>query len=192
MIRGKKTSILLATIMSLSILAGCSKASPAATQAPKTEPAKTEAPKATEPAKTEPAKTEAPKATEPAKTSTYKDGTYKVEFDKFDANGWKGQLELTVKTDKITAVKFDYVNKDGKLKSADAAYKAAMEPKTKTYPAKFIPELQQKLIDKQDVAAVDAVAGATGSTNEFKTLAKYALDEMAKKGVTTPAVIPAK
>lgn len=182
MIKGKKTSILLATIFSLAILAGCSKTSPATTTAPKTtEPAKTEAPKATEPAKTE-----APKAT------TYKDGSYKVEFDKFDANGWKGQLELTVKADKITAVVFDYVNKDGKKKSVDEAYKAAMEPKTKTYPGKFIPELTKSLLDKQAVASVDTITGATTSTNEFKTLAKYALDDMAKKGTTTPAVIPAK
>jgi major membrane immunogen (membrane-anchored lipoprotein) len=185
MIRGKKTSILLATIFSLAVLAGCSKA-PAPAAAPKTEPAKTEAPK------TEAPKTEAPKAAEPAKATTYKDGSYKVEFDKFDTNGWKGQLELAVKADKITEVKFDYVNKDGKLKSADEAYRKLMEPKSKTYPAKFIPELTKSLLDKQQVASVDTVAGATTSTNEFKTLAKYALDEMAKKGTTAPAVIPAK
>jgi major membrane immunogen (membrane-anchored lipoprotein) len=185
MIRGKKTSILMATILTLAIFAGCSKTSPAPAAAPTTAP-KTEAPK------TEAPKTEAPKATEPAKASTYKDGSYKVEFDKFDANGWKGQLELTVKADKITEVKFDYVNKEGKLKSTDAAYKAAMEPKTKTYPGKFIPELTKALVEKQQVASVDAIAGATTSTNEFKTLAKYALDDMAKKGTTTPAVIAAK
>jgi major membrane immunogen (membrane-anchored lipoprotein) len=180
MIRGKKTSILLATIFSLAILAGCSKA-PAPAAAPKAEAPKTEAPK-----------TEAPKAAEPAKATTYKDGSYKVEFDKFDANGWKGQLELTVKADKITAVVYDSVNKDGKKKTADEGYKAAMEPKSKTYPAKYSAELTKSLLDKQQVASVDTVAGATSSSNEFKTLAKYALDEMAKKGVTTPAVIPAK
>lgn len=180
MIRNKKISIVMATILSLVIFAGCTKTSPAPTAAPKAEAPKTEAPK-----------TETPKTETPA-ASTYKDGSYKVEFDKFDTIGWKGQLELTVKADKITDVKFDYVNKDGKLKTADEAYKTAMEPKTKTYPAKFIPELTKKLIEKQQVASVDAVAGATSSSNEFKTLAKYALDEMAKKGVTTPAVIPAK
>jgi major membrane immunogen (membrane-anchored lipoprotein) len=169
----KVLAVILTLIMSIGLLSSCGKK------------AETETPATTAPATTAPATTTAAATTE----SVYKDGIYKVAFDNFDKNGWKGQVELEIKGDKITNVVFDYVNKDGKLKTQDEAYKKAMEPVTKTYPAKFIPELQQSLLDKQDIAAVDAVAGATGSSNNFKALAGAALD-MAKTGDTAPKTIP--
>lgn len=122
--------------------------------------------------------------------SSLKDGVYKVAFDNFDSHDWKAQVELEIKDSKIANVKFDYVNKEGKLKSQDAEYKKSMESKSGTYPEKYIKELQDQLIQKQDIAAVDAVTGATSSSNNFKELVKYALDEMAKKGVTGEKTIP--
>jgi major membrane immunogen (membrane-anchored lipoprotein) len=65
-----------------------------------------------------------------------------------------------------------------------------MEPVSKTYPGKYIPELQQSLLDKQDISSIDAIAGATTSSNDFKALVGFALDEMAKKGDTAPKTIP--
>lgn len=119
----------------------------------------------------------------------YQDGVYKVAFDNFDAHGWKGQIELEIKDHKISNITFDYVNKDGKLKTQDEGYKAAME-KSGTYPGKFIPELQQSLLDKQIISTVDAVAGATASSNDFKALVEFALDDMAEKGNTSPMTMP--
>ena len=58
-----------------------------------------------------------------------------------------------------------------------------MEAKTKTYPEKYSQELNDKLVEVQDVSKVDTVSGATGSTEEFKALAKAAL-EAATKGDT--------
>lgn len=120
----------------------------------------------------------------------YQDGIYKVAFDNFDAHGWKGQIELEIKDHKISNVVFDYVNKDGKLKTKDEGYKAAMEPVSGTYPAKYIPELQQSLLDKQIISTVDAIAGATASSNDFKSLVEFALDDMAEKGETAPMTMP--
>ena len=120
----------------------------------------------------------------------YKDGIYKVEYDKFDSHGWKAQVELEVKDGKILNVKYDYINKDGKLKSQDADYKKNMEAVSKTYPEKYIKELQDQLVNKQLIARVDAITGATDSSKNFKALVEYALDEMAEKGDTSPKKIP--
>lgn len=120
----------------------------------------------------------------------YQDGVYKAEFDNFDAHGWKGQLELEIKDHNISSVVFDYVNKEGKLKSQDEAYRKSMEPKSGTYPEKFISELQQSLLEKQIISTVDAVAGATSSSNDFKALVEFVLDEMAEKGDTALRKIP--
>jgi major membrane immunogen (membrane-anchored lipoprotein) len=165
----KVLAIILTLVMSMGLLSSCEKK---ATNETPTPPAST--------ASTENTTTE----------SVYKDGIYKVAFDKFDAHDWKGQVELEIKGDKITNVIFDYVNKDGKLKTQDEAYKAAMEPVSKTYPGKYIPELQQSLLDKQSISSVDAITGATTSSNDFKALVEFALENMAKKGETAPQTIP--
>jgi major membrane immunogen (membrane-anchored lipoprotein) len=165
----KVLALILTLIMSIGLLSSCSKEKASETSTPSTPTTSTE---------------------NATTQSVYKDGVYKVSFDKFDAHDWKGQVELEIKGDKITNVTFDYVNKDGKLKTQDEAYKAAMEPVSKTYPGKYIPELQQSLLDKQSISSVDAITGATTSSNEFKALVQFALENMAKKGETTPQTIP--
>jgi major membrane immunogen (membrane-anchored lipoprotein) len=156
----KVLALILTLVMSVGLLSSCSKKEAAETTAPSTTAPST--------------------PTTPVENTTtesvYKDGVYKVAFDKFDAHDWKGQVELEIKGDKITNVVFDYVNKDGKLKTKDEAYRAAMEPVSKTYPGKYIPELQQSLLDKQDISSIDAIAGATTSSNDFKALVGFALD----------------
>lgn len=175
----KALALVLVLIFAMGTLAACGS---------KTEPATTE-PAATEPAATEPAATE-PAATEPAATGTQLvDGVYTASYDNFDSYGWKAQVEIEVKESKIANVKFDYVNKDGALKSKDEAYKAAMEPVAKISPEKAFNELQAALVTSQDAATVQAVAGATVSSNDFLALAAKAL-EAAATGATEPVVIP--
>jgi major membrane immunogen (membrane-anchored lipoprotein) len=118
------------------------------------------------------------------------DGVYKVEYEDYDSHDYKGQLELTISGLKITDVKYDEVKKDGTFKSKDEAYKKSMEEQSKTYPEKAFNELEQQLLSKQ-TALLDAVTGATASSNTFKGLVKYALEDMAVKGTTTPAKIKA-
>ncbi|MCR4436227.1 MAG: FMN-binding protein [Clostridiales bacterium] len=139
--------------------------------------------------------TNKPAATEPAKGSTqeaakYKDGTYKVEFDNFDSHGWKAQLEIGIKDSKIVNVKYDYVNKEGKLKTQDQAYNDSMKAKTGTNPVIYTKTLQDQLIEKQDISKVDAVSGATESTKNFHEMAKVILEQMAPKGEPTSKVLP--
>lgn len=171
MIKIKVVSIVLGLTVALGVLAGCSSKSP--------EKQTTTPPSSTTPASTTPA----------ASSSKYVDGTYKVEFDSYDAHNYKGQLELTVKDGKITDVKYDEVMKDGTLKSKDEKYKTQMEAGSKTYPEKAYTELKQQLLTKQS-ATIDAVAGATASSNNFKALVKYAFDNMLPSGKPTSAQVP--
>lgn len=128
------------------------------------------------------------KVTFEAAAAALKDGKYKVEASDFDERGWKPFIEVEVKAGKITTVTFDDINKDGKFKSEDTAYNENMEKVAKTGPAKYTKQLEESLVAKQDVAKVDAVAGATSSTNNFKALAAKAL-ENAGKGDTAVAKI---
>lgn len=125
-------------------------------------------------------------------TSTGKlvDGTYKAEYDNYDSHEYKGQLELTVSNGKVTAVKYDEVKKDGTFKSKDEQYKKTMEESSKTYPEKAYSELTQQLISKQS-SKIDAVSGATASSNNFAVLVKYVFEKMANDGKTTSAKVPA-
>lgn len=127
--------------------------------------------------------------TSEATVHLYDDGTYKVEADAFDDHGWKPFVELVVKDNKIESVDFNYVNKEGKLKTDDAEYKAAMEPKSGTYPQKYTEELEKQLIEKQLIGDVDVVSGATTSSNNFHALVEYALDDMAEVGDTSTKAI---
>ncbi len=117
-----------------------------------------------------------------------KDGTYKAEYKSYDDHGWKDYVSITVSGGKITAVDYDSLNESGAKKSEDEAYRAQMEPVSKTYPAKFYKELEDKLVEGQDVKKVDAVTGATTSSNDFKILATEALDA-AKSGKTDTVTV---
>lgn len=124
-----------------------------------------------------------------AKIPLYEDGTYRVEADAFDKNGWKPFVEVTIKDGNISAVTFDAQDKSGSLKTANAEYKTNMEAAVGTYPEKYSSELETQLIDKQVISQVDAISGATTSSAEFSALVEYALDEMAEVGDTQPGVI---
>lgn len=123
-----------------------------------------------------------------ANAGKYKDGTYKASYDKFDAHGWKAQVSIDIKDGKITTVNFDYVNKDGGLKSKNAAYETAMKKVNKLGPVEYTATLDKALVDKQEVAQVAGVTGATESTSNFKNLSTAALAN-AVKGDTTVAIL---
>lgn len=123
--------------------------------------------------------------------ASMKDGTYKAEYSAY-SHGYKEYVELTIKDGKYTDVKFNAVNEAGALKTEDEEYKASMEPVSGTYPAKFYPELAQKLMDTQDIDKVDKVAGATNSTVSFKELVKALLKDNVKKGDSSTLVVESK
>lgn len=102
-----------------------------------------------------------------------KDGTYSAKSEA-DERGYVSSIEIEVKDGKIATVKYDEVGEKGS-KLEDADYNTNMKAKSGTNPEEAFPALEKSLVEKQDVAAVDAVTGATNTTNNFKTLAEKAL-----------------
>ena len=115
-------------------------------------------------------------AKEEANESGLKDGTYTATGEK-DDKGNTASIEIEVKDGKIATVKYDEVAEDGTSKLDNEEYNTNMKAKSGTNPIEAFPALEAALVEKQDVAAVDAVTGATSTSNNFKTLAEKALSE---------------
>ncbi|MGL5354752.1 MAG: FMN-binding protein [Clostridium sp.] len=106
-----------------------------------------------------------------------KDGVF-TEKGQTDDRGNTPEISIEVKDGKIVTVKYDEINADGVGKSVDEAYnKSMLEKGSKSSPATAFPELQDALVEKQDVTAVDAVTGVTTSSTSFKDLATKALEQ---------------
>lgn len=120
-------------------------------------------------------------------TSTLKDGTYRAKQAE-EEYGWSEFVEITVADGKITKVVFDASNADGALKSADQYYRESMEPVSGTYPELFYRDLEAQLVSKQDIKQIEAVTGATVSSNRFIILVN-ALKENMQTGDTTEKVV---
>ena len=107
-----------------------------------------------------------------AKKSTYIDGTY-VGQSSMDAHGNVGEVTLTIAGDKITEVK--YVERMAKTKD-NYSYPAAVDA---------IATMQAKLIETGDISKVDAVAQATGTSNQLKDAVNDALKDAGTPGSYT-------
>lgn len=93
-------------------------------------------------------------------------------------------MAMTVKDGKITSTKYDYVDKDGKSKTKDAAYEKAMKAKVKVGPKEYIPELNKSFQKNgTNVGAIDVISGATDSSMTFKNYAQQ-LIQAAQAGDT--------
>ena len=108
-----------------------------------------------------------------------KDGTYKVEYESFDAHGYKPTMEVKVEGGKITAITYDEIKEDGSKKSEDKEYGSHME----IAPADAYAKLTESAIAKQGTA--DAVSGASASTASYNALLTYFLEEMGPNGTTS-------
>ncbi|HUX20349.1 MAG TPA: FMN-binding protein [Spirochaetia bacterium] len=117
----------------------------------------------------------------------YKNGTYKATYNAFDGHGWKPQMDVTVAGGKVSTVTFDYVNKQGQLKTQDQNYAAQMKKVSGTTPAESAATLQKELVAKQ-ASGVDAVTGATEASAEFNALSDAILAK-AKSGDTSATVL---
>lgn len=116
------------------------------------------------------------------------DGVFRSEAKDFDKRGWKVFLDLTVKDGKIESANFDYINKEGKLKSEDVEYNKTYRQVSKI----DVPELKEifseELVETQNPEAIDNVAGATESLVQFKLLTKEAIIA-SESGVMEPVKI---
>jgi major membrane immunogen (membrane-anchored lipoprotein) len=159
----KLLTIIISFVFVLSFVAGCGKSTESSTQSNNTN--------------------------NTTSSGKYVDGTYKATYDFVDGHGWKPQIEIVIKDKKISEVKFDYVNPEGKLKTQDEKYNNAMKAKVGTNPAEYAPKYEQNLVATQEVDKVEAVSGATHSFENFKALAKAALAK-AEKGDTSVTILP--
>ncbi|MDC4185452.1 FMN-binding protein [Loigolactobacillus coryniformis] len=98
-----------------------------------------------------------------------KNGTYKLAEQNY-SHGYRMKMAITVKNGKITKSNMDYVNKNGKSKTKDAAYEKSMKSKVKVGPKEYIPDLNKALKGKTATTYqnVKVVSGATESSNTFK------------------------
>ena len=88
----------------------------------------------------------------------------------------------------MTVLTFDGINAEGDKKSEDESYRASMEPVKGTYPAKFYTDIINQYLETGKLDDVTTVAGATLSTDNFRTL-MLALEESMKSGDTTPVIV---
>lgn len=106
----------------------------------------------------------------------YKDGKFNGEGTP-DSQGWKGVIQIEVKDGKIVDVEYDEVNEDGREKSDDEEYSKSMEDASGISPEDAFEQLEDALIKTQSPDRIDAIAGATTSSENFKKLAKEVLDK---------------
>lgn len=120
-----------------------------------------------------------------SKEEGMKDGKYAVE-SKADDKGYVSSLAIEVKDGKIISADFDMTNDKGSKKD-DEGYNTAYKAKSGIDSATAFKTLGEKLVEKQ-AADIDAVTGATGTTETFKKLAAKAI-ENANAGTTDKTVV---
>lgn len=124
---------------------------------------------------------------------TYVDGTYTATFDE-PHYGWTDYVSFTLTEDVISDVDFDAVNDAGDLKSTDSAYNANMLANTTgtpTNPETYMPQIEAAISNTAIVPEyepIDAISGATGSSENANLLMEAALNA-AVDGEPTDVVI---
>lgn len=102
--------------------------------------------------------------------TTLQDGTYRAETKHYDSRGYKDFIEVTVKDAEIIDVRYDAEKEDGSLKTQDSKYRDDMAAVQETYPEKFSQDLVNQLLETRKPDSVDAIAGATYSSDNFNAL----------------------
>ncbi len=108
--------------------------------------------------------------------ASFKDGHYDAKSEE-DDNGYSSTIDIVVKDGKIDSVVYDELDENGGKKSEDEDYASLMKDVSGTTPAEAYEQLENALVKTQNPDKIDAVSGATGSSETFKKLAKEALDK---------------
>lgn len=119
------------------------------------------------------------------------DGTYRVEYEDFDATGYKDFVEITFEDGLVVSITADAVNSDGALKSQSEQMRDAMSTVNGTYPEKYYKDLINQYLENPSSDAIDIVAGATTTSNDFVELVK-ALEQAVREGTTETVVVKRK
>ncbi|MFZ5354431.1 MAG: FMN-binding protein [Bacillota bacterium] len=104
--------------------------------------------------------------------TVYRDGRYTV-YGLPDEMGWTPELTIVIEDNRITEAKYD--ERANIKKSLDTEYHKSFNVQTGIdYPA-VLKTLRESLVASQDITMVDAVAGATNTSDNFKALVSNAL-----------------
>ncbi len=103
-----------------------------------------------------------------------KDGTYRGESI-YDNYKYKHVIEIKIKNEKITSVKYDEVKKNGIGKKNDKKYNLQMKKGSGAAPFEVYPIYQKRLLKTQNLMKIDGISGATYSLYRFRTAAIRAL-----------------
>jgi major membrane immunogen (membrane-anchored lipoprotein) len=113
--------------------------------------------------------------------SKYIDGDYTAKGS-IDEKYWTPTITVTVKDEKIAIVKYDEISsKVFKHKSQDTAYIADYKANNDIDLIEVYDSLEKSLIEKQDPAKLDVIAGATVTSTNFIEIANKAIEEASKK-----------
>lgn len=116
-----------------------------------------------------------------------KNGYYTAEMESYE-HGWKEYVCIFVKNDRIVSIEFNAKDPSGFIKAWDNAYMENMKAVTGTYPNEYTRLYGTRLLESQDIEAVDAVTGATNSGGNFYKLVSAAV-EQARAGDSEVAVV---
>ncbi|MFP4365079.1 MAG: FMN-binding protein [Spirochaetia bacterium] len=102
-------------------------------------------------------------------------GTYTAEGE-FGDHGWKPTLSITFQDGEITDVTYDEVNEDGDSKRESEDYAERYSEQSGLTPDDAFSQLEEQLMNTGDADDVDAVSGATSSSENFKSLARQIIE----------------
>lgn len=122
--------------------------------------------------------------TDPDSThGTLQDGTYELEEMNADENGWRVQFTIEVENGEVSSSDYNEYNEEGTAKTEDDEYQQMMAEETGVGPQDYVPELNNQLVETSDTAQIDAVSGATQSSEKFQEYAAMLLNA-AENGAT--------
>ena len=114
-------------------------------------------------------------------------GYYTAEMSDF-SHGWKEYLCIMVKNDTIIYAEYNAKNPSGYIKSWDNSYMQNMLTVTGTYPNEYTRNYVSQLLASQTPGALDAISGASSSSETFKKLS-IAVIGQAVKGDSATAIV---
>lgn len=104
------------------------------------------------------------------------DDSYSASNEGFDEQGRQGEISITYSDNKIASVEYTEVNKQGNKKEEDESFQTQMKSETGVSWNEAVKQLEEQLVEEQDYGKVDAVTGATHTSENFKTLAQQAIE----------------
>ena len=112
-----------------------------------------------------------------------KDGVYSAQSTEA-SHGWTDTLSVTYKDGKVVEANYDSFDADGNLKSATTPETYPMDPA----PTEWIPMINANIVAAGTADKIEAVAGATSSSNNAVELMK-AVEAAAAKGDTNTVMV---